>query len=149
MKKVLKKVLASAAILSMLGAGSSTMGLNPACLPKRDRVGNRITYKMKRDGRITAMVHVGDRVHQIRIENKRDVFEILGYKREDERNFSYMGELPRKDGNCNRLDYVFNGNKVIVTPRRDGVPQTLIKVGKIHDGIAYFNREGIRTIFGI
>lgn len=53
MKQVLKKVLASAAILSMVGAGSSALAVDPDKLPQQDSTGSQAKHSFN-DGRRSA-----------------------------------------------------------------------------------------------
>lgn len=150
MKKILKKVVASVAILSMIGAGSSAMAEKIVVLPSYDRVGNRISYRINKDTGITAVIRVGTRVNYIRINNKNDVLRALGYMREGERNFPYLyANLPSRNVRGNELIYSLAGNIVSVSLWKDGVPTAPKVVGRYDGGVVYFTRDGLRTIFGV
>lgn len=150
MKKVLKKILACAAILSMIGAGSSAMALSLKHLPRYDRGGNLIHYKFMKDTGLAARIYVDGRVHCIKIQNKGDMLKVLGYKREGERNFSYLAsKLPDENGAGNELTYSYKDGTLSVTLWKDGIPTAPKVVGKYGDEVVYFTRDGLRTVFGI
>lgn len=151
MKKILKKVVASVAILSMIGAGSSAMAEKIVVLPSYDRVGNRISYRINKDTGITAIIRVGTRVNSIKINNKNDVLRALGYRREGEYTFPYLfSALPGFNGEGKELSYTINGNTISVTVwNEDGPPKAPIIVGEYRDGVVYFTRPGIYTVFGV
>lgn len=151
MKKVLKKVLASAAILSMLGAGSSTMAGMLRRLPALDKNGEPIVYNFTEDYDLVATIHEDGQSRKIRIRNRRDLFEALGYGKGGYVIYSCkFKNLPEANGEGYTLQYSYNNNVLSVTLLDEYYcPSSPKIIGSYQDGIAYFDRAGIRIIFGI
>lgn len=133
MKKIFRKLIASAMALAAIGSGASVMAIKVPVseLPQENTKGHRLTYSFSKDGRVTATPWVEGIPGAPKIIGRRisgTTVEIFS----KQVNLSY---LPQTDINGRHLEYSFSKDGTVAVTRfdHDGTPWAPKIIGQMVD----------------